>query len=196
MAWNRIDDAVRWAAQELHRLCPEPEFGTRTTARHLLRAGIQISRSTVQRALREAKPEKPLRKPRSTMEEPVGIKPDRLLTPRKPNQVWHMDLTQTCVQWFTFFIAAVLDGFSRKLLAMKVYASTPCSHNLAAMVRSATVKHGKPKFLITDNGSQFRKLFGKAMRQQKVRHVRARVRGCQEITCMNMALEFWPSARR
>ena len=54
ITWNRIDDAVRWAAQELRRLCPEPEFGTRTIARHLVRAGIAISRTTVQRVLREA----------------------------------------------------------------------------------------------------------------------------------------------
>ena len=31
-AWNRIHDAVRWAVRELRRLCPEPEFGTRTIA--------------------------------------------------------------------------------------------------------------------------------------------------------------------
>ena len=176
MAWNRIDDAVRWAVQELHRLCPEPEFGTRTMARHLLRAGIQISRSTVQRVLREAKPERPPRKPRSAMVEPVGIKPDRLLTPRKPNQVWHMDLTQIRILWFTFFITAVLDGFSRKILALKVYAKTPCAKNLAALVRSAAARHGSPRFLITDNGSQFRKRFGQAMRRQHICHVRTRVR--------------------
>jgi hypothetical protein len=53
LSWNRIDDAVRWAVQEIRRFCPEPEFGTRTIARHLIRAGIAISRSTVQRVLRE-----------------------------------------------------------------------------------------------------------------------------------------------
>ena len=47
--WNRIDDAVRWAVHELRQLCPEPEMGTRTIARHLIRAGIQISRRSVQR---------------------------------------------------------------------------------------------------------------------------------------------------
>ena len=40
--WNRIDDAVRWAIHELRRLCPEPEFGTRSIARHVLRAGVQV----------------------------------------------------------------------------------------------------------------------------------------------------------
>ena len=71
IAWNRIDDAVRWTVREIQSLCPEPEFGTRTMARHLLRAGIQVSRSTVQRVLREAKPPKPPIKPRPAMEEPA-----------------------------------------------------------------------------------------------------------------------------
>jgi transposase len=51
VVWNGIDEAVRWAAHELRRLCPEPEFGTRSLARQVLRASIQISRSTVQRVL-------------------------------------------------------------------------------------------------------------------------------------------------
>ena len=176
VVWNRMDDAVRWAAQEIRRLCPGPEFGTRTIARHLLRAGIQISRSTVQRLLREPEVKKPPRKPRPLMEEPVGINPDRLLTPRKPNQVWHSDITQIRILWSTFFIAAVLDGFSRKLLVLKVYAGTPCARNMAALVRGAAAIHGRPRFLITDNGSQFRGRFGKALRKCKIRHVRTRVR--------------------
>ena len=186
VVWNRMDDAVRWAAREIRRFCPEPEFGTRTIARHLVRAGIQISRSTVQRVLREAKPEKPPRKPRPAMENPVGIKPDRLLMPQKPNQVWHSDITQIRILWFTFFVAAVLDGFSRKIIAMKVYARTPCARNMAALLRSAAARHGSPNFIITDNGSQFRKQFGKALRWQRIRHVHTRVRspflnGCSSI---------------
>ncbi len=176
IVWNRMDDAVRWAAQELRRLCPEPEFGTRTMARHLRRAGIQISRSSVQRMLRESETKKPPRKPRPAMEEPAGIQPHDLLKPKKPNHVWHSDITQIRVLWFTFFIAAVLDGFSRKVLALKVYARTPCARNMAALVKIAVARHGKPKFLITDNGSQFRKQFGKAMRRQRIRQVRSRVR--------------------
>jgi putative transposase len=192
VVWNRMDDAVRWAANELRRVCPEPEFGTRTMARHLLRAGIQISRSTVQRMLREPEPAKPPRKPRPIeawmpksrcrldrhigMEEPVGVEPHGLLKPKCANHVWHSDITQIRVLRFTFFIAAVLDGFSRKILALRVYAKTPCARNMAALVKNAAGRHGAPKFIITDNGSQFRKQFGKAMRRQRIRHVRTRVR--------------------
>ncbi len=101
IVWNRMDDAVRWAAQELRRLRPEPEFGTRSMARHLLRADIQISRSSVQRVLREAKPTKPPIKPKPAMEEPAGVEPPDLLKPKRSNHVWHSDITQVRILWFT-----------------------------------------------------------------------------------------------
>jgi transposase len=72
VVWNRIDEAVRWAAHELRRLCPEPEFGTRSIARQVLRASVQISRSTVQRMLREPKPSRPPRPARPAMALPMG----------------------------------------------------------------------------------------------------------------------------
>jgi putative transposase len=176
MMWNKIDDAVRWAVQELRSLFPEKEFGTRTIAGHLVRAGIQLSRSTVQRVLREPMLEKPPRKPRPAMKEPAGVKPHGLLKPKKTDHVWHSDITQIRVLWFTFFVAAILDGFSRKILALKVYRKTPCARNMGALVRNAAASHGSPKYIITDNGSQFRKQFGKAMRRQRICQIRTRVR--------------------
>ena len=173
VVWNRMDDAVRYAAHELRSLFPQKEFGTRTIARHLVRAGIQLSRSTVQRVLRQPKPP---RKPKPAMEQPVGVQPHDLLKPKKPNHVWHSDITQIRVLWVRFHIAAILDGFSRKLLALKVYTKTPCARNTAALVKRAAAKCGTPKFIITDNGSQFRRQFGQAMRRQRIGHVRTRVR--------------------
>ena len=92
VVWNRIDDAVRWAVHELRRLCPEPEFGTRSIARQVLRASIQISRSTVQRVLREPKPVRPAQHSRPAMATPLGKKPYHLLRPEWINRVWHIDL--------------------------------------------------------------------------------------------------------
>lgn len=39
--WNKYHEGVRWLVHELRQLCPEREFGTRTIARHILRASIQ-----------------------------------------------------------------------------------------------------------------------------------------------------------
>jgi transposase InsO family protein len=106
----------------------------------------------------------------------VGAKPDRLLLPKCPNHVWHLDLTSLRVLWFHFTAAAILDGFSRKLLCVKVYIRTPGQLDVIKLVRTATNEFGKPKFLITDHGTQFRSRFHAAMRQAEIRHVKGRVR--------------------
>jgi hypothetical protein len=45
--WNKLSDGTRWVAQKIKELSPIE--GTRTIANLLLQAGIQMSRSTVQR---------------------------------------------------------------------------------------------------------------------------------------------------
>ena len=54
--WNRIHDGVRRLVHEIRVAFPEPEFGTRTIARHIVRAGIRISRTSVRRVLQEEPP--------------------------------------------------------------------------------------------------------------------------------------------
>ncbi len=133
---------------------PEPEFGTRTIARHPVRAGTEyeISRGTVQRAVREPKPAKP----RPHRPKPVAADndPHRLLTPTQPNEVWHMDLSTLHILWMCFTVRAILDGFSRRLLDLRMYTRTPR----------------------TDHGAQFRKRFGAAMTKAGIHHVQGKVR--------------------
>jgi len=179
IVWNRIDDAIRWVVHELRRLCPEPEFGTRSIARQLVKAAVQISRSSIQRILREPEPEKPktpvVSKP--AMPPPEGRKPYHLLLPQYHNHVWHMDMTCIKVLWFTFYVVAILDGFSRKLLMLRVFYKTPCARDMVRLVRHAVKESGKPRFLITDHGCQFRRVFREAMKKRlRIRHVRSKVR--------------------
>jgi putative transposase len=191
IVWNRIDDAVRWAAHELRRLCPEVKFGSRTIARHLVRAGIAMSRSSVQRVLREPCPVRPRRAPMAVA---AGVKPHHLLKPKYANQIWHMDLLSLRVLWFRFTLAAILDGFSRKILAAKVYRKTPRSRYLAALVRTTAQKYGTPQFLITDHGCQFRKQFHAAMNNLHIRHVKGPVRAPHfngKVERLFRTLRFW-----
>jgi transposase len=51
--WNKLHEGIRWMVHKLRRLCLEKEFGTRTLARHIVRAGIQISRASIRRILTE-----------------------------------------------------------------------------------------------------------------------------------------------
>jgi len=176
LLWNRIDDAVRWAVHELRLLCPEPEFGTRSIARQVVRASIQISRSTVQRVLREAKPPRPGRPARPAMALPLGKKPYHLLRPEWINRVWHIDLLSLQVLWLRFSVAVILDGFSRRLLCLRVYRGTPRAREMAALVRRMVKEFGKPRFIISDHGTQFRRHFRCAMKKTGIIAVQARVR--------------------
>ncbi len=176
IVWNKLDDAVSWTVHELRRLCLEPEFGSRTLARYIIRAGIQVSRSSAQRILRESKPKYPPRRARPAMAKPAGTKPYHLLRPNYPNHVWHIDLLTLRLLWFRWTVVGILDGFSRKLLALHVYSRTPRARDIAALVRRKIKEYGKPRFIITDHGTQFRRTFHQTMKQLKIKHVRGRVR--------------------
>jgi putative transposase len=175
LVWNRIDDAVRWAVHELRRLCSEPEFGTRSIARQVVRASIQISRSTVQRVLREPKPVRPGQHSRPAMATPLGKKPYHLLRPERINRVWHLDLLSLQILWFRFTVAAILDGFSRRLLCLRIYRRAPRVRDMAALVRRVAKQFGKPRFVITDHGTQFRQQFRSAMKRTGIIPAQARV---------------------
>jgi transposase InsO family protein len=151
-------------------------YATRTIARHLVRAGIAVSRATVQRVLREPRPTRPPRPKRPPMEEPIGAESHHLLQPTVPGQVVHMDMIGIRLLWFRFTVAVILDGFSRKMLAVRAYTKTPCTRNLAALVRRTCAMHGSPKFLITDHGCQFQREFTSAMKTVGIRHAKGRVR--------------------
>jgi putative transposase len=175
--WNRIDNAVRWAAQELRRLCPQPEFGTRSIARQLLRSGIQISRSTVRRVMNE--PEKKEPEPKAAkkpaMGQPLGVESHGVLKPEAINESWHMDFILLHVLWFSFTVAAIMDGFSRRILAFKVYRKTPTRKNALGLFRRTAKAFGQPRVIITDCGCQFGLEFGKAL-PKGTEHVQSPVR--------------------
>jgi transposase InsO family protein len=102
------------------------------------------------------------------------------LHPSKPNRVWHADLTETRVLWARFQIAVVLDGYSRKLLALKAIRGTATTSNMLRIVRSTIEEVGEaPRFLITDRGTQFRRKFQDAVGPLGTTHVLCRVGGWQ-----------------
>ncbi len=176
--WNKIDDVVRWAVHELRRLFPEPEFGHRSIARHLVRAGIAISATTVRRVQFEDKPVRP-RRPRPGMNAAVGAKVNNLLLPTEPNRVWHLDMLEHRVLWLRFTVAAVLDGCTRRLIRLKAFSGHSCtltSDDMVHLIKQAAKTHGMPHFLITDHGSQFRIEFRKDIRDLGIRPVQGRVR--------------------
>ncbi|MEM6749182.1 MAG: hypothetical protein AAF612_01810 [Planctomycetota bacterium] len=130
--WNRLHAGVRWLVHEIRALCPERDFGTRTIARHIMRAGIQISRASVRRILEEERPRGP-----KTCASTIAARrtaPDHFFRPPHPNHVWHMDMTVFRVLWMRFEVAAIIDGFSRKIMALKVFQGSPPTAELVDMI--------------------------------------------------------------
>ena len=107
---------------------------------------------------------------------PLGKKPYHLLKPERVNRVWHLDLLSLQILWFRFTVAAILDGFSRRLLCLRVYRRTPRARHIVSLVRRVAKEFGKPRFIITDHGSQFRQRFRSHMRRMRICPVQAKVR--------------------
>tara|TARA_R110002111_G_scaffold67833_2_gene110298 strand:+ start:3314 stop:4492 length:1179 start_codon:yes stop_codon:yes gene_type:complete len=173
--WNRLHEGVRQTVHEIRRLCPEKDFGTRSIARQMVRAGIQISRASVRRILEEDFV-KPGRR-NQLAPTPPSHNVDQLLKPKHPHHVWHTDITEIRVLWKRFEIAAVLDGYSRKLLTIRVFARRPNTHDMNLLIKEALLRSEvTPQFLTSDHGSQFRKRFKEACERQGIKHVKGKVR--------------------
>ena len=172
--WNRIHDGVRRLVHEIRVAFPEPEFGTRTIARYIVRAGIMISRTSVRRVLQEEPPKNP---GNATNRSRVTKAPKHVQHPTEPNQVWQLDLTDLRVLWRRFEVAAVVDGFSRRIVAIRVFVRRPTTDDLAELVEHST-KDAKaiPRFLVTDHGSQFRARFRHRVQLLGPTHIRCQVR--------------------
>ena len=78
----------------------------------------------------------------------------RKLAVTRPNQVWAMDITYIPMARGFVYLGAVLDWFSRKVLAWRLSTTLetePCIEALKEAMR----RHGKPEIMNTDQGSQF-----------------------------------------
>ena len=174
--WNRLHDGVRRLVHEIREAFPESEFGTRTIARHIMRAGIRVSRTSIRRVLQEGPPSP------AKIHAPIRVTkaPAHVRHPTKPNQVWHLDMTEIRVLWKRIEIAAIVDGFSRKIIAMQVFGRRPASKELEDLVECSIESGGaSPRFLVTDHGSQFRSEFRSSIESFDVMHIRCQVQTWQ-----------------
>ena len=75
----------------------------------------------------------------------------------RPNHVWAMDITYVPMAWGFVYLVAVVDWFSRKVLAWRLSMTLetgPCVEALS----EALARHGTPEIMNTDQGSQFTSL--------------------------------------
>jgi putative transposase len=78
----------------------------------------------------------------------------RKLPVTRPNQVWAMDITYIPMARGFVYLAAVVDWFSRKVLAWRLSISMDTAFCIEA-VEDAMARFGKPEIFNTDQGSQF-----------------------------------------
>ena len=126
--------------------------------RGLLRAeGIMIGRLAVATLMRRMGIEALYRRPNTFKPSPGHkIYPYLLrnLVVDRPNQVWAMDITYIPMARGFVYLAAVVDWFSRRVLAWRLSITLEAEFCLDA-VNEALAHHGKPAIFNTDQGSQF-----------------------------------------
>jgi putative transposase len=72
----------------------------------------------------------------------------------RPDQLWAMDITYIPMARGFVYLAAVVDVFSRRVLAHRVSITLAAAFCVEAL-EEALARHGRPEIFNTDQGSQF-----------------------------------------
>ncbi len=134
-----------------------PFAGSRMLQSFLVREGFRIGRLHVRTLMKRMGIEAIYRRPHTSKPAPGHkIYPYLLrhLVVERPNQVWAMDITYIPMARGFVYLAAVVDWFSRKVLAWRVSITLDTAFCLEA-VEEALARYGKPEMFNTDQGSQF-----------------------------------------
>ena len=147
---------------ELMRMIDEqylktPFYGSRSMTKHFRRLGHKINRKRVQRLMRLMGIEAVYPKPRTSKPHPDHkIYPYLLrnLTIDRPNQVWAADITYIPLKRGFMYLVAVMDWYSRKVLAWRLSNTLDADFCVSALEEAISL-YGRPEIFNTDQGSQF-----------------------------------------
>ena len=134
-----------------------PFAGSRMLQSFLVREGFRIGRLHVRTLMKRMGITAIYRRPHTSKPAPGHkIYPYLLrhLVVERPNQVWAMDITYIPMARGFVYLAAVVDWFSRKVLAWRISITLDTTFCLEA-VEEALARYGKPEMFNTDQGSQF-----------------------------------------
>jgi len=134
-----------------------PWMGSRSLRDQFNRAGISISRDRVRRLMRQMGLHAVYRKPRTTVPQPGHTIYPYLLRDRvieRPNQVWCADVTYIPMARGFIYVVAVMDWYSRKVLAWRL-SNTMTADFCVEALTEALAHFGPPELFNTDQGSQF-----------------------------------------
>jgi putative transposase len=145
---------MRWM-DELH--LTYPFYGSRRLAAALRRDGWLVNRKRVKRLMRVMAIETIYQKPNTSRGHPDHkVYPYLLrgLVIDRPNQVWCADITYIPMAKGFVYLVAVMDWFSRRVLAWRVSISLDTSFCVEAL-QAALERYGQPDIFNTDQGVQF-----------------------------------------
>jgi len=152
---SNADLALMRRIDELHLELP---FAGSRMLRDLLNGqGIPVGRKHVATLMRKMGIEAIYRKPNTSRRHPGHKVYPYLLRHRPitaPNQAWAMDITYIPMARGFVYLAAVIDWYSRRVLAWRVSITMETAFCIEA-VEEAIARHGTPHIFNTDQGSQF-----------------------------------------
>lgn len=134
-----------------------PWYGSRQMVMHFRREGHKLGRKKVKRLMRLMGLVAIYQKPRTSIPNPEHkIYPYLLrgLNINRPNQVWCADITYIPMWKGFLYLVAVMDWYSRKVLAWRL-SNTMATDFCVEAVNEAIEKYGTPEIFNTDQGSQF-----------------------------------------
>jgi putative transposase len=134
-----------------------PFMGSRQMTRALRAEGLLVHRSRVQRLMQLMNIRSMAPGPHTSRKHPSHpIYPYLLrdLEVTQPNQVWATDITYIPFRKGFFYLIAIQDWYSRKILSWRLSPTLDLSFCLDAL-REALATYGTPEIFNTDQGSHF-----------------------------------------
>lgn len=152
---SHADLAIMRRIDELHLLYP---FAGSRMLRDLLRQeGMFVGRLHVATLMKRMGLEALYRRPNTSKPAPGHkVYPYllRKLAVTRPNQVWATDITYVPMARGFVYLVAIIDWFTRRVLAWRVSISLAAEFCIEAL-EEALARHGKPAIFNSDQGSQF-----------------------------------------
>lgn len=153
-----ISEEDLWLMRRLDELhLNYPFAGSRMLRGLLWQQGLEVGRRHIKTLMKRMGIEAIYRKPNTSKPAPGHkIYPYLLrdLAVTRPNQVWAMDITYIPMARGFIYLAAVVDWFSRRVLAWRLSITMEASFCIEA-VEEALSQNEKPEIFNTDQGSQF-----------------------------------------
>jgi putative transposase len=153
-----VSVADLWLMRQIDELHLNYPFAGSRMLRDLLRQkGLEVGRRHIKTLMRRMGVEAIYRRPNTSKPAPGHrIYPYLLrgLAITRPNQVWAMDITYIPMARGFVYLAAVVDWFTRRVLAWKLSITMETNFCIEALEEALSTNE-KPEIFNTDQGSQF-----------------------------------------